>query len=108
MVAKGDGLRPLQMGVTGHHRMDMLLRLIAQGAQQHFDLGGDGVNFIPKIKADIQRHLIVSASGSVKTFAGIADAGCQLRLHKHMDILRCGIKGKFAAFQILQDGLEPP
>ena len=53
MMAKGDGLSPLQVRISGHNRSFMLQRLVLnryhQLTQQFLDFTG----FLPQIEADI-------------------------------------------------------
>ena len=60
MVAEGDRLRPLQVGVTGHDGGLVLLRLIGDGLQQLQYQRTDGGDLLSEIQPQIQRHLIVS------------------------------------------------
>ena len=65
------------------------------------------VDLPPEIEAEVQRHLIVAASGRVELLAHVTQAACQHLFDEHVDILGPGIDGEHPALQILQDPLEP-
>ena len=60
MVAEGDGLRPLQVGVAGQDGGFVLLRLVGDGSQQLQHQRAERCDLLPQIQPQIQRHLIVS------------------------------------------------
>ena len=60
MVAKGDGLRPLEVGISGHDGSFVDFRLLGDGLHQLGHQLGDLVDLGAQIHADVQRHLIVS------------------------------------------------
>ena len=90
-MGQGDRLRLLQMGEAGHkgieidlHHSEQLLQQVSQQAV-HF------LNFIPRVKLHIQRHLVVAAAARVKPFSRLAHAIGQSALHKGVDIFISGI-----------------
>ena len=60
MVAEGDGLRPLQVGVAGQDGGFVLLRLVGDGSQQLQHQRAERCDLLSEIQPQIQRHLIVS------------------------------------------------
>ena len=103
VVAEGDGLCPLQMGVAGHDGGLVLLRLPGDGLQQSQHQCADGGDLLPQIQPQIQRHLIVSGSGGVELLAHVAQPLRQHLLHEHVDILGAGVEGKLPLVQVGHD-----
>ena len=102
-MTEGDGLCSLQVGVAGHNGVAIALGLVSHGSDQGFDKPGDLVDLISQIHPDIQRHLIVTAAGSVELFAHISQPLGQHLLYKHMDVFAFHVNGQLAAFQIFQN-----
>ena len=107
LVAEGNGLGPLQVGIARHDGGLVFLRLVAEDRGEAFGQRRDGVDLIPQVHAEIQRHLVVAAAGGVELFAHIAEALCQHRLHEHVDVLGLGVDGERAGREIVQDALQP-
>ena len=106
LMAEGDGLGPLQMGVARHDRGLVFLRLIAYNRGEGFGQVRQRVDFIPQIHAEIQRHLIVAASRGVELFAHIPEALGQHLLDEHVDILGLHIDLQCAGAKIVQDRVQ--
>ena len=62
LVAKGDRLGTLQMGVTGHNIGRRFFCLVADGQDQFLDLPLQVERCFPQVQADIQRNLVVAAA----------------------------------------------
>ena len=107
VVAKGDGLGPLHVGVARHHRGGVLLRFAAQHFHKVLQLGLNGGAVLPQSQAHIQGHLIVAAAGGVKALSRVADAGGKLPFHKGVDVLGVRVDHQRAAVQIRQNALQP-
>ena len=107
MVAEGDRLRPLQVGIAGHDGIRMRFRLAAQGSDQGMDAVPQRLALPAQVQPEIQRHLIVAAAGRVETPARVADAAGQLALDEGMDILRSIVDGEPAAGKILRNPAKP-
>ena len=106
LVAKGDRLGTLQMGVTGHNIGRRFFCLVADGQDQFLDLPLQVERCFPQVQADIQRNLVVAAAAGVQPLASIAHAGGQSLLHKGVHILGIGVNLQRAAVQIVQNGLQ--
>ena len=107
VMAEGDGLRPLEVGVAGQDGGGVRLRLAAQDAHQLEKLRPQGGGGAPQIEADVQRHLVVAAAPGVEPFARVADAGGQLPFNKGMDVLRILVDGQRAGSEIGGDARQP-
>ena len=77
---------------------------IAQHADQFLDLLLQSGDAIAKIQTDIKRHLVVTASARVQTFAGVADSGGQFALDESVDILRGHIDVERTALEVSGNG----
>ena len=106
MVAEGDGLGPLHVGVARHDGGGVLLRFMAQHFHKVLQLGLDGGAVLAQGQAHIQGHLVVAAAGGVQALAGVADAGGELPLHKGVDVLGVGVDHQSAGIQIGQNALQ--
>ena len=107
MLAKGDGLGPLHMGIARHDGIRIGLRLVAE----HLDQLGDGglqlAAIRPESEPQVQGHLVVAAPGGMQALTRVPNAAGQFRFDKGMDILTACIHLQPAAFQVLCDGLQP-
>ena len=86
-MAQGDGLRPLQVGVSGHDGVCVCQRLFADHAYQPFEKLCRFVRARAEIQSQVHRHLVVAAAGGVQALAGVADAAGELLLHEGVDVL---------------------
>ena len=93
MLGKGDGLRPLEMGVAGHDVPCALLGLVAKHGDKFFYLALNMLAGGAQVQADVQRDLIVAASCRVQALSRVSDPLGQKRLDVHVDILV--VRGKF-------------
>src|SRR5205823_3695752 len=66
IMREKDWLRALQMRVTGHHKIHMLLREIKQRGLQRAKTSRDFCNLRFHIKTKIERDLIVAAACGVQ------------------------------------------
>ena len=107
VVAEGDGLRALQMGVARHDRGGIGLRLVKERFEQRLRIGLDLADRIHQVKPEVDRHLVVAAARGVQLLADIAHPLCELRLHEHVDIFRNGVDGESTACDIIQNGAKP-
>ena len=107
MVAKGDGLRALKMGVAAHDRAGVLPGLFAQDLNQLSQLGQQFLQAAAQVKADIQRHLVVAASGGVQALARIPHPAGELLLHKGVNILRLRVDRQLARLQLIEHLPQP-
>ena len=106
MVAKGDGLRPLQMGISGHDGLAVFHGLVGQHGAQLFQLADKPGGFLFQRHADIQGYLIVPAPGSVQPLTGAAQTLGEFALHKGVDVLGVGVDGQCARSDLIADFLQ--
>ena len=102
VVAEGDGLGPLHMGVARQDGVGIGFRLVRHRGDQGPDQGPNVVQLPPQVQPQIQRHLVVSASGGVELLPQGSQPLRQDLLHKHMDILAAFVKGKGPALNVRQ------
>ena len=107
MVPECDRLCALQMGISRHDGCFVAFRLVGYGGNQLFQQRRDRIDLLHQVHPQIQRHLVVPAARGVQFFSHISHTCRQHFLHKHMDILAGRVEGKRAAFQILEDPLQP-
>ncbi|MOA14292.1 hypothetical protein D3C78_1343880 [compost metagenome] len=87
-MSKGNRLRALQVGITRHHRVLIVLRSFNQRIlqltvrRQQFH---DSV-FTPQLQ--VSRHLIVTATSGVQLFTQLAHFVDQLTFHPAVNIFR--------------------
>ena len=106
MLGKGDGLRPLQVGIARHNRLLMGRSLLQQHLDQIQHHGLDLSDLPPQIQPQIHRHLVVAASGRMEPFAGIPDALGQERLDIHVNVFVIGRELHLPGFDIRQQVLQ--
>ena len=56
-----------------------------------------------EIEPHVHRDLIVAAAGGVQLLARLADAGGELRLHEHVDVLRLGVDLEISGLDVGKD-----
>ena len=106
-MRKDDGLRPLQMGVAGDDEVLGRLRLPHDSADEPLDETDDFLALPAEIEPHVHRDLIVAAAGGVQLLARLADAGGELRLHEHVDVLRLGVDRERTGLDVRKDAFEP-
>ena len=106
VVAEGDRLRALQVRVAGHDRVGVFLRLVAEDADQLFELADEARARFAERQADVERDLIVPAARRVQPLARVADARGQLALDKGVDVLGVGVDRERAALDVCGDLFE--
>ena len=87
VVAEGDGLGTLEVGIAGHDSVCIPLRLLHQHRfqlEQHVD---DLGNFGADVHPEVHRHLVVPAAAGVEPLAGGPQPLGQQGLDIHMDVL---------------------
>ena len=103
VVAEGDGLGALQVGVARHDGIGIGFRLVGDHLPKLADKLRYLVDFIPEIHTEIQRHLVIAAAGGVELLAHIADAAGEHLLHEHMDVLARHVKGKRPRGKVIEN-----
>jgi hypothetical protein len=107
VVAEGDGLGPLQMGVARHDDGLVLLRLFARTDRSALSSSDGLPRLPPQVHPQVERHLIVAAAGRVQHLALVADAGGEHALHEHVYVLAVGVELKRAGGKVVQYPLQP-
>ena len=105
VLGKGDGLRPLQVGISGHHRILMLPGLIQDCLLEREDLLHNLPDLPAQVEPQVHSHLVIAAAGGMQALARLTDAPGQQRLHIHMDVLVGGGKLHLPRLHIRQDAL---
>ena len=105
-MGEGGGLGPLEVGIAGHHRVQVGLGLFHQHLLQVQDLLDDGGDLFFHIKASVHGHLVVPGAGGVQPLASVADALGQHGLDVHVDVLVVQRELHLAVLDVGQDGLQ--
>jgi hypothetical protein len=87
-MSKTDGLGNLKMGESWHHGLLVSACLIKQGLlqlPQQFELL---IDFAAQPETNVSCDLIVSGSGGVQSFTGVANELCKPSLDIQMDIFQ--------------------
>ena len=103
MMTEHDGLCSLQMGIAGHDRLFIHLRLIGESGDQVLGIGAQLIHAVHQIHPQIERDLIVSGARGMELLAGLSDPFDQMGLHEAVDILIAVFKDQRAFFNIHQD-----
>ena len=106
MMAEGDGLRPLQMGIAGENVGLVRLGLRRERGDERLRETDDLGCLASEIHAQIERDLIVPAARGVQLFPHVADALGEHLLDKHVDVLGAHVKLQRAGIQIVQNALQ--
>ena len=103
LLAEGDGLRALQVGVARHDGILVGARLRVQGRDdgQHERLQRGDLVF--QIQPQVKRDLIVARAGGMQLFADVTDAAGELGLDEHVDVLGLHVELQRAGLQIRED-----
>ena len=103
VVSEGDGLRPLEVGVSGEN--DRLVRFgeLGDRFEQRDRQRLDAADLAAEIQPEVKRRLVVAGAGCVKLFAHGAQPVGERLLDEHMDILGAGINAERAGLQLGED-----
>ena len=107
MVAEGDRLRALQVGVSRHHGIGFLL---CQGYQRLHVLEQQrpgGFRFGAQVQAQVRGDLVVARTPGMHFLADLADAFHQGRLDVHVHVFQFLPPGEFSRFDIGHNGVQP-
>ncbi len=106
MLGKGDGLGPLEVGVSGHDSVGVGPGLLKNGLLEVQDLARDLTDLPAQVQPQVHGHLIVAAAGGVQALAGRADALGEQGLHVHVDVLVVCGELHPARLDVRQDGRQ--
>ena len=91
------------MSIARHNGIAILFRFIANYVNELGKLSIYGVAFLFKIKTNVERNLIVTASRGVKAFACLTYTRRQLALNEGVNILCIRVDEQSAAFNLRLD-----
>ena len=90
VLGKGDGLGPLEVGVSRHDGALIPPRLLAEDPLQLQQLLHNDGDLPPDVHPKVQGHLVIPGPRGVEPLPRVADAGGEQGLHVHMDVLVVG------------------
>ena len=99
-MSEGYRLRPLQVRISRHDGVTVLLRLVGQRRGESFKPSGYRIDLVSQIHAYIERDLVVAAAGGVKLLPRLADARGEHLFDEHVYILAGRIEAEFSRFDI--------
>ena len=99
----GNRLCVLQMGKSNGDLVCIFLRFLQNHALQIAQAVQDLIDLFSQIQTGVHLTLIVTASGSMKLLAHIADFLDQTALHTHMDVFIIYVKHDLAVCDLLLD-----
>jgi hypothetical protein len=103
VVAQGDRLGRLQVGITRHDRRRVGLGLVDQRALQLAQTLVETVDGFAHPEPEVGRHLVVARARGMQASRRLADQLRQAALHVHVDILERGLEGEAAVLDFSQD-----
>ena len=106
VVAKGHGLRRLQMGEARHQSRRMRLGFGDQRLLQCSKLGASAITGFSDPHAEIQGDLVIARAGGIKTPSRGSDELAQARLDVHVDVFILVAERDGPGGQPLADGGE--
>ena len=86
-MGKGDGLGSLQVGVTRHHRLQAVRRLVAQHLHKLEHQADNLPDLFSHVQPHIQGYLIVPGPGGVEPFSRVPDPLREQLLVGHVNVL---------------------
>ena len=104
VVRQNDGLRLLQMRVARHDGRYFPLGHIQQLPEERFNGRIKTVDLVSQIQPDIQRDLVVAASGGVQLAPCLSNASDQFLLDGHVNVFVGRIENK-RAFSNIRENL---
>ncbi len=103
MMAEGDGLRDLEMGIARHHRRGMPLGLADERRLQRLGLAVEPVDGAAQLEAEIGRDLVVARARRVEApGVGPDDLG-EPRLDIHVNVLAVAAELEAPGLDVAED-----
>ena len=102
-MGEEDGLAALEVGVTGNDGVRAAFAGFDEGALEVSDIGGEAVDGVFAVEADIGGDLVIATAGGVEFGAGGSDAGGEVGLDVHVDVLEGGLELEVAVFDFVLD-----
>jgi hypothetical protein len=87
MMAKSHGLGDLEVGKSGHDRVDVLLGQIDQGALELTEPVLGLINALAQPKSEVGGDLVIARTTRVEALAGIANQSSQTSFDVEMNVL---------------------
>ena len=103
MVAEGDGLGDLQMGIAGHHRRGVALGLLDEGGLQRLHVPLAAVDGGAQPEANVCRDLVVAGARRVQTPGIRPDDLGEARLDIHVDVFAVAPEREASALDLGED-----
>src|ERR1043166_6231381 len=107
MVREINRLSALQVRIARHDKIDMLLSETEQRDLKLLQLFADRADLFFRVKAKIERGLIVAASRGVQLCAGFAYSFSERTLDVHVDVFERFAPLKFSGRDFLFDLAQP-
>ena len=99
-------LGTLEVGIAGHHGLQVGLCLLEQHLLQVQDHADDDGDLLFHIEAEVYGHLVVPAAGGVQALARVADTVGEHDFNIHVDVLVVVRELHAAGVDVGQDGLQ--
>ena len=106
VVREADGLGPLQMGVAGEHRLDVLSRPLEQDTPQLEQPALGRERDVAQKQREVGRDLVVPGPAGVELAGDGTQVGAQPGLDVHVDVFEGWIEGEAAVLDLARDPLE--
>ena len=87
MVGEQHRLGVLEVGVAGHHHVEVLLGNVEKDAAKGDVTGKQLITELLGEQADVGGHLVVARATRVQASAGRTDRAGERALHSHVDVL---------------------
>ena len=105
-MRQANRLRPLQMRVPRHQKVEVPIGLVDQDLQQRVDVRDDGRAGLSGPEPHVRCDLVISASAGVQPSAGVADRVRQRRLDVHVDVFFAFVPVELTPFDRGADRFE--
>ncbi len=103
MMAEGDGLGDLQMGIARHHRRGMALGLLDEGGLQRLHVALGAVDGGAQPEAEVRRDLVVARARRVEPSGIRPDDLGEPRLDIHVDVFAVAPEREASALDLGED-----
>ncbi len=101
-MAEQNGLRPLEVGIARHDRIDMFFRYCQKRLLELEDLRDNVFCFFPQVEPDVKSDLVISRPCGMQFFSCRTDLSYQFSLDIHMDIFEFLFEFEFPRLYLLR------
>ena len=108
VMAYGDRLRPLQVGVAGHRPVGMAARLGCQHLDHESQAFDDRGGSSPAVEPQVEGDLVVAGAAGMQPGGGVRVQLAEAPLNRCMDVLVGIHEHKLAGLELAADGFEAP